>query len=903
MKRRKGPRAPRLARILLAQFLPRHQLNPIIGDLEESFGYRVKKSGAIHARIWYWHEAISLSLGFWRENWNQDNGLSLSWSDVRTSFAHCSHDLRFALRMAHKSPWMAAASVVALGAGMAVAISSFSLLWDAYFAELPFEEADRIVAIRDVGLNDPDDLPPRLAVLQEWQRTQTSFDVMAASYRRERDVSDGEGGLARYPVSTITASGFDVAGVGPHLGRVLLETDEEVGAPPVTVVSFRLWQGLLGSDPNVLGRKIEIDGQLREIVGVMPEGFRFPVSEDIWIPFNIDPEIYKGVEPRWVRVFGRLSENAGIERAAAELDAIRARYASTFPGDEDLQDRRTTVLPFVQGETEPGTYIVFLGMFGFVVMVLIIACASVANLLLARAASRTGEFAIRAAIGANRLRLLLQMFLEAGLLTGAAGLLGITVASLGLDWFESMLQVESTPFWVHFGLNPAAAVFALIAAFGAALIAGILPALKATRLSLNEVLKDEQGNASRVRFGTVSGILTIVEVTLSVALLAAAGLTARSLLIVGDLELELPVDQVLVTELRLADETSIDEAGNLIVPPGAIPPSQWGSFQEAIRSDIEHLPGVRRAMFLTSLPGTQHRQARVAFPHEETGSGGAPRLPYSRISPEFFDIFDSGLLGGRNFGAVDSLESERVAIVNSSFVKGFLGSVNPLGTTFEINPGSPSSFQVRIVGVSPDLRMNPGGESQAGFYLPFSQARINTFTLAIRAEGDPQALSGSIRSAIQGIDSRIDVAVFETNAERAARMGVVFQLMSLMFGALGGTAIFLAVSGLYAVMAVSVAGRTREVGIRLALGAHSASILGVVLRRGLWQVTMGIILGSVLGKLLMGLLQFFPAGMASGGNLLLAIASSAMLLVGLLACLVPGARALRVRPVEALRHA
>ena len=262
------------------------------------------------------------------------------------------NDVRFAVRMAAKNPWMTTAAVIALGAGMAVTIAGFSLLWDAYFVSLPFEDGDRIVAVRDLEIPDPDDTPPRLAVLREWHRAQTTFDVLAASYRRERDVADGEGGLTRYPVATMTASGFDVTGVPPHLGRTLNVADEEPGALAVAVIGHRVWRSLFGSDAKVVGRTLSIDGVEREIVGVMPDGYRFPVSEDIWVPFNTDPAAYGGIEPRWMRVFGRLAEGVSIEQAEAELDAIRAGYAAQHPSDSDLRDRVETLERIVTDRSE-----------------------------------------------------------------------------------------------------------------------------------------------------------------------------------------------------------------------------------------------------------------------------------------------------------------------------------------------------------------------------------------------------------------------------------------------------------------------------------------------------------------------------------------------------------------------
>ena len=269
-----APRPPRLAKLLLSSFLPADHRDSIAGDLEEAFVRRARERGRSRAGRWFWYQAVHLAVGFARERWST-SGSSVEQAHPARSFGNWAHDVRFALRIAAKNPWLTGLAIVALGAGMAVGIASFSLLWDSYFASLPFEDSDRIVTVRDVGSLDPDDIPPRLAILREWNRTQASFDILAASYRRERDVEDGEGGLTRYPVTAMTASGFAVAGVAPYLGRLLTASDEEVGSPAVAVVSHRLWRALLGADPAAIGRTLRIDGVDREIVGLMPEGYRW----------------------------------------------------------------------------------------------------------------------------------------------------------------------------------------------------------------------------------------------------------------------------------------------------------------------------------------------------------------------------------------------------------------------------------------------------------------------------------------------------------------------------------------------------------------------------------------------------------------------------------------------------
>lgn len=807
------------------------------------------------------------------------------------------NDAKFACRMAAKNPWMTLAAVVAIAGGMAVTIAGFSLLWGSYFAELPFEHAGRIVAVRDIEQPDPDDTPPKLSVFREWERRQSKLDLLAASYRRLRDVADGEGGLIRYPVATMTASGFDVAGVPPLHGRTLGVADQEPGSLQVVVISHRVWRSVFGSDPDAVGQILQVGGENRTIVGIMPEGFRFPVSEDLWIPMNANP--VGGVEPRWLQVFGRLAPGVTMEQAEAELDAIRSGYANEHPNEVDLRDRRTTVLPYIQSQIEPGTDIVFLGLFVFLVLVLVVACASVANLLLARAASRTGEIAVRAAMGATRRRLVIQLLIEASLLSSAGAVLGVIVARVGLEWFESYVAIEMLPFWIDFGMSPAVVIFAAVAAFGAAVISGIVPASRATGDLMHDVLKDRQGAASSMRFGSVSAALTIAEVSLSVAFLAGATLAGESLLVAGSLDRKLPTQQVLVAEVALVNEFVVDEDGQITVLEGSLPPSQWATVQEEIRMTTERLPGARFAVIADRLPGQQHFQYLIEVENDAASRG---RMPVAVVSPEFFATFDGTLLVGRNFGPVDTAESEPVAIVNASFARRFFGVNHPVGERLRLEPDKDGSEWIRIVGVVADLRMNPGSDNQAGLYLPVAQRNMSDFTLALRVDGDPLSMSAAVKNVVKRTDSRIDVAGFQTHEQLADGYLVTYKVMSLMFTVLGGTAFFLALAGLYAVMAFSVAQRTREIGIRLALGADRRSILGVVLRRGLFQIGIGIALGSAMGWALLRLMQSVPIGMASGGAGMLAIAAAAMAVCGLMACIVPASRTLGINPVEAIRH-
>lgn len=816
-------------------------------------------------------------------------------------------DLRYAVRMAVKTPWMTTICVVALGIAMAVTIGWSSGLWATYFADLPFEHGDRIVAVRDIRQPDPETARPTLGMYRAWEQFQTSFDRFGAADLRSQEVSDGAGGVVRYPVAVMTASGFDLTGVQPQHGRVLQASDEAPGATPVVVVGYRVWHALFGGDPDLVGKIVTVDGDDLQVVGIMPDGFRFPISEDLWMPLT---RVVSGdVEPPLL-VFGRLADGVTAEQAGADLESLRRGYSDTRPDDLDLRDRLTTVIPYVRIISSPGDEALVIGIGVFFLLVLVVACGSVANLLLARALVRSREIAVRGALGASRRRLITQLSMEALLLTTAGASLALALSLLTMNWITGLGSVEGLPFWIQFNLSLPSILVAVAVALGATVVAGAIPAFKATGAATHAVLKDGAGTASNVRFGAVSGVLTVVEVTLSVAFLAAAALSAQSLLVAGELDETLPTREVLVARVAMADDWSVGdewasaEPADITVPAEVIPPSQWPIVQEELRAAVEALPGVRSALLATRLPGQVHRRTGVELEQkigDAPAAAGAQTL-VSEVSPEMFEVFDATLLAGRTFETGDSLVAEPVAVVNASFARRFYGSRSPVDTRFRSVTGEAAVGWIRIVGVTSDLPLNPGAGQTDGYYVPFAQRRTNSFTLALLVTGDPLAMTSAVKRTAARVDPRLDVTRVETHETLAARVRSAFRLLGLVFIALGSTAALLSVAGLYAVMAFAVTQRTREIGIRRALGADHRGILSVVLRRGLIQVGAGILLGSATGWALLGLMQFFPTGVPSRGTGQLVAAAVIMLVAGLIACVVPASRAVAVHPVEALRQ-
>ena len=878
----------------------------ILGDLEEVFRRIAREASPARARRWYWAQAARLAFAFTRERREVARERRRAVGRPRRRIAGWWGDLRLAVRLAGRNLWLTGVAVCSLGAAMALVIVGFSLVWPQYLAPLPFEEPSRIVAVRDVDRRTADDAPALAGVLDEWQRRQTSFDHLAAYTSARWEIEDDEGGTRSFRVAAVTASAFDVARVPPTMGRVLEAEDESPGAPPVIVVGQRAWRALLDGSLDAIGRTLEVEGVARVVVGVMPEGYRWPISEDLWIPLDLAAAAVDD-QPAGLRVFGRLAPGVAAEQAAAELDSIRRGLALANPSIEELETRTTLVVPYVRGVTEPGSEKAYLVMFVFFVLVLLVACASVSNLLLARASARTAEIAVRSALGASRLRLVGQLFGEALVLAGGGALIGLAFAHAGLTWFDGFVRLDMRPFWIEFEVSPAAVAFAAVAALLAAAVAGIAPAVRATGRTGPQALEGGRARTSSLRFGRLSGALTVVEVALSVAFLSGAALAAKSFIETGRTEHDDHAGSVLTASLRMSDQLSYrsrDGELELVVPEGAIAKEQWPAYQEQVRLATTELPGARAAALATSLPGDQHPRARVEIEGRDIPSGAtAIRVFSSAITPDLFEVLDATLLAGRNFDARDTAGSEPVAIVNRSFVRDVLAGSDPIGRRFRPVGAEDGTSWLRIVGVAPDLGMNPGNrERQAGYYTPLAQGSFNTVQLALRTDGDPLLLSRSVREATRSIDPRIDVGDVATLAQLGVQFLVVYQMMALIFAGVGAMGLLLSVAGLYAVMAFSVTQRTREIGLRVALGATPLGVMRVVLGRGLRQVGIGLVLGSIAGVGVLELLSVFPIGFASGGAGLLVAVALVLLAAGVTACLLPASRSLRLHPVDALRH-
>jgi predicted permease len=582
-------------------------------------------------------------------------------------------------------------------------------------------------------------------------------------------------------------------------------------------------------------------------------------------------------------VFGRMAEGRSVDQATAELATVAARLAREYP--ETHGELSARVYPFVQMEMEAETSRVLYLMLGAVSFVLLIACANVANLLLARAASRTREVAIRTALGATRARLITQHLTEALLIAGVGGVLGLGIAHLAVRFFATSTSHIIEAFWMQFRVDGVVVGFAALLVTVAAVAAGILPALRASRTDVGEVLKDGSGGGIGLRIGRVARALVVAEVTLATGFLIMTMTFTRSAIALRSIHLPFPDRQIFVAQIGMGEDEMPDAAAR-------------GQFMAALQERLRGLPGVRAAALMSWLPG--RGSGRWSFSLDappETSPDQLPTAGFSVVTPEFLEVLDAGVLRGRGLTWREDRDAPVAALVNETFVRKYSADREVLGRHLWLG-----RRELTVVGVVPDLQAQDVDDPAAeGIYASFLQMPPYAVRLLIRTAGDPLALTNSVRDAVAALAP--DIPVFEVNTLRGAiyadkRILDVFGVLFLVFG-IGG--LFLAVLGLFAVVSFGVSRRAREIGVRVALGADPRDVLGLVLRQGMVMVGIGVAIGLFIA---FGLSRALAAGIdvvePAGWPTYLAIAGI-LGSAALLALVRPVRKALALEPTVALR--
>jgi len=798
-------------------------------------------------------------------------------------------ELRFALRIFARRRVLALMAVVTLGLGIGMTATIFSIVNGAVLRGLP---VDAPAALRYVERTAAEDQRASTAVpmgdFLEIVRDQRSFEALAAFRLQSVNVSGTAVRPQRYSGALVTANLFDVVGARPRLGRGFLPGEDAPGAAPVALVSDRVWRDHFRDAPAIGSETLRANGVTTTVVGVMPAGFGYPQNQDVWIPMPIDPASERGLRTG-VEVVGRLRSGVTPVAAQAEMDAIAARLA-----DERPATNRNTGLAL---QSHVGKYLgdaavsIFLSALLAAVGVLLIAATNVTNLLLAFASARTRELAIRAALGASRARLLVQLMVEAFALALAGGLIGFALARVGVTWFNGVMAQVNPPFWMDIRLDGVETLFVAALVAVVTVIAGVAPAVRASGAQAAEILNDEVRGSTGGRLGRVSRVLVTAEIALSFGLLLAAGLMVRTVVTVNATDFGFSPDDLLTGSVTLPAESYPDTA-------------RQQRFWTSLLDRLDRYPGARASALTSSLPGTGTGRTSVGLEGVTYESArDYPRLRSLVISPRFFETLGLRVVEGRGFTAGDTPDAPPVVIVTQVAAARLFGEAPAVGRRLLIVGGEGPPVPATVIGVAP--RLGLGGvrdANPAAIYLPLTQQPQATMHAMIRTFGAPEALVPALRDAVAALDPDLPAYAVQGMTRALYLTTWFYGVFGAVFVVFGVVALVMVVAGLYGLMAFSVARRTREIGVRMAMGARQADVLRLVLGQAAIQLGLGLAAGFVLAAWLVRLLGVLLVGVGPWDPAMLATIVCALVVTGLLACLGPAFRAMRIKPIDALRH-
>jgi putative ABC transport system permease protein len=801
-------------------------------------------------------------------------------------------DFKVGLRMLARYPGLTAVGTVAIAVAIALGTIYFEALNKWQNPRLPIREADRVVSIHNW---DASELAPEGRLLYDftiWREQVKTVDDLGAAVPFVRNLATEDGRVEPVRGAEVTASAFVLMGTAPQLGRTLTEQDEQPAEPPVVVISHTLWERRFARDPGVVGRTVKLGTSPATIVGVMPPGFGFPVSQRIWTPLRVGGAALSPRTGPTVSIFGRLGPGASIDQAQAELTGVAARLATDNPEThEHLRPRVTSYAKPIAdgGQARMLTNLLYV-VNGIFLMLLTIVCANVATLVFARTATRGWEITVRSALGASRGRIITQLFAEALVLAGLGAVLGLILAKNALVWGLSLLEgTDAMPFWIDASLSWNTVLYAaLLTVFGAAII-GILPALRVTGSKVQEALRGAGAARSGLRFGGFWTTVIVVQVAITVAFLPlAAGGVFESNRFRQRAE-GIGAERYLTARIDINPE---DHAAD----PAAFAARARLGFDELERR-LSAEPGVEHVAFADRLPVMDQFKYRIEV---DTMSGapatGLRRSTLVQISRGFFAAFGTSVVAGRDFEPLD-FETGRVLIVNESFARHVFGERNPIGQRIRVVGGEDSSVAsedwYEVVGMVRDFGWQlPRPEEQSAMYRPRLPTPDANVSLALRVR-DPEAFATRMRTVAAAVDPTIRLTDVQPLAQVGGGEAKVNWTLTSVAWLISFIVLLLSASGIHSLMSFTVAQRTREIGIRAALGARPERIVTGIFSRAFLQIGAGVLVGSGLAALL---------GLGSTREVLLLLAADGvMLVVGLLACAVPLRRALRIEPTEALK--
>jgi putative ABC transport system permease protein len=791
-------------------------------------------------------------------------------------------DLRYALRSLAKTPAVTLIAVVTLALGIGVNTTVFSCVNALFLRPYPYREPSRLMAIRSDnpsrGFEGSSVSYPNFA---DWRDQSTRFEGMVAYSGRSFNLASTDE-PERLEGAAISWNTFRLLGITPLLGRDVREDEDRPGGDKVVLLSSALWLRRFGGDSSVVGRALLLNGEPHTVIGVVPPPYQYQADAQLWVPLQLDPTRMR--DNMYLEVVGRLKPGTGIAEAQAEVATIAGRLAEQYP--ETNAGWTASVVPWRADEV--GKYKPVLTiMMGAVAFVLLIACANVANLLLARATARNREIAIRGALGASRWRIVRQLLTESVLLALGGAAVGILIALWGLDLIVAAVPRDK-PFWMVFTVDGRVLAFTITLAVGTGVLFGLAPAFQMTRTDLHESLKEGArgagGSGPRHR---LRNTLVVAEVALSLVLLVGATLMIRSFLALQRVDLGFDRRNVLALDVYLAG-SAYDSA------------YQRTAFYRNLLPRLATVPGVLHAT-ASQAPPLSGSSTSTTFTIEgqSVEHGKKPRARLQVVTAGYVTALRIPLLRGRDIEEHDMRDSARVAVINQTMSERFWPGQDPLGRRFQLGMSGDEWFTV--IGVAGDVKQYLRDPPQNQVYIPYGHAAYRGMTILARTAGDASNAVRAAREAVRAVDPQLPVDLntmegmfrFQTWEQR---------LYGWMFGSFAGVALLLAAVGLYGVMAYMVTLRTHEIGVRMALGAERGHVLRLVVRRGLMLTGIGLAIGfvgafaltRVLANLLFGVTTTDAPSFLGIPALLAAVA--------LLASYVPARRAARVDPMLALRY-
>jgi predicted permease len=801
-------------------------------------------------------------------------------------------DFKVGFRMLVRYPGLTIVGTAAIAVAIALGTLYFEALNKWQNPRLPIPNADRVVTIRAWDDSVFSAEPRALHDFAIWREQVKTVDHLGAAIVFERNLATEDRRVEPVIGAEISASAFRLMGTPALLGRTLTEQDERPGEPPVVVIGYSLWKTRFDGDPAVVGRVVKLGTVPSTIVGVMPEGYAFPVRERIWTPLRTGGSSLAPRTGPAVSIFGRLAPNASIDEAQAELRVVGARVAATYPAThKHLRPRITTYAkPLAEGGEMLILRRIVYAVNGIFLMLLGVVSANVATLVFARTATRGWEITVRTALGANRGRIITQLFIEALLLASVAALVGLVIARVSLSWGLSLVSgTGALPFWIDSSLSWRTVLYtALLTLFGAAIV-GILPALRVTKINVQDALRNESAARSGLKFGGFWTAVIVMQVAITVAFmpLAAGGVFESNRF--NQRAEGIGAERYLIASIGMDRENYVMDS----VTYAARARASAAELERRLSTE----PGVERVTFADRLPVEDQFKYQIEVDTLAGGpTTGIRRSTLVHVGPGFFSTFGTSVISGRDF-APSEFETGRVLIVNQAFARHVLGGRNPIGQRIRIVTGEVESVGGKdwyeIVGMVKNFGWQlPEPQEQSAMYRPNLPLVGRAGQIALRVR-DPEAFATRLRAIAADVDPTIRLTDVKPLTQAGGGEAKANWALTGVAWLISFIVLLLSATGIHSLMSFTVARRTREIGIRAALGASQGHIVRGIFSRAFIQIGAGVIAGTALAALL---------GIGSLRQMLLLLgADGLMLVVGLMACAVPLRRALRIDPTEALR--